>query len=178
MIFAYADPPYLSRDTAVAKCSDHYAEHPDSAKWNAPEAHHDLIGELLETYPNGWALWASSSTLKSLLSVCPAEVRVLAWVKPWCAWRGQINPAYAWEPVIMMGGRKRAREKPKVLDFLVANAPLKTGTAGAKPEAFAFWMFRALGMRPGDEFIDIFPGSGAMQKAYERYCKQLSLFSS
>ena len=40
------------------------------------------------------------------------------------------------------------------------------GWKGAKPMEFCWWIFDLLGMEPGDEFHDVFPGSGAVGKAY------------
>lgn len=38
-----------------------------------------------------------------------------------------------------------------------------------KPPEFSVWMFRLLGARRGDELVDLFPGSGAVTRAWERY---------
>jgi hypothetical protein len=40
---------------------------------------------------------------------------------------------------------------------------------GMKPPAFAEWMFRLLGALPGDTLDDLFPGSGAITEAWERF---------
>lgn len=40
---------------------------------------------------------------------------------------------------------------------------------GAKPAGFARWMFDLLGVRPGDSFDDLFPGSGAIARAWDVY---------
>ena len=40
---------------------------------------------------------------------------------------------------------------------------------GMKPPEFAVWMFAQLGALPGDELADIFPGSGAISRAWELY---------
>lgn len=37
---------------------------------------------------------------------------------------------------------------------------------GRKPLAFSVWLFALLGMRPGDELVDLFPGSGAVSAAW------------
>jgi predicted methyltransferase len=50
---------------------------------------------------------------------------------------------------------------------------LQRGLAGVKPEPFAFWIFALLGVMPGDELIDLFPGSGAITAAFARYQSQL-----
>lgn len=40
---------------------------------------------------------------------------------------------------------------------------------GAKPAAFARWIFQLLGAAPGDTFDDLFPGSGAIGRAWHAY---------
>ena len=45
----------------------------------------------------------------------------------------------------------------------------KSGRTGAKPEGFCRWMFAVLGMQPGDELVDLFPGTGAVTQAYEAW---------
>ena len=37
---------------------------------------------------------------------------------------------------------------------------------GRKPIAFASFLFRALGMLPGDELVDLFPGTGIITRAW------------
>jgi len=44
---------------------------------------------------------------------------------------------------------------------------------GMKPAAFCEWMFRLLGAAAGDELIDLFPGSGAVGRAWLIYTSQL-----
>lgn len=43
------------------------------------------------------------------------------------------------------------------------------GFPGAKPARFCFWVFDWLNIEPGDEFVDMFPGSGAVQEAYDAW---------
>lgn len=38
-----------------------------------------------------------------------------------------------------------------------------------KPPQFSAWMFAQLGALPGDELVDLFPGSGAVTDAWQRY---------
>ena len=40
---------------------------------------------------------------------------------------------------------------------------------GMKPPQFAVWMFCQLGVRPGDELVDLCPGAGAIGEAWRRY---------
>ena len=159
MRFAYADPPY------IGQARKHYAADPQCAEVD----HRELIERLSVEYPDGWALSASSPSLQQILSYCPSDVRVMAWVKPFASFKPNVNPAYAWEPVIVRGGRKRGRGVPTVRDWVSANITLRRGLSGAKPETFSFWLFEVLGMTAGDEFHDLFPGSGAVSQAWERW---------
>lgn len=40
---------------------------------------------------------------------------------------------------------------------------------GAKPAVFARWVFDLLGALPGDDFVDVFPGSGGIALAWSMY---------
>jgi hypothetical protein len=115
----------------------------------------------------------SSPTLKTVLNLCPDDVRVSAWTKTFAAFKPGVNPAYAWEPVIWRGGRKRGRDENTVRDWVSCPITLKRGVSGAKPDQFCFWIFDLLGMRHGDEFVDMFPGSGAVGRAWEKWCMSL-----
>ncbi|WP_303678230.1 hypothetical protein [Dehalococcoides mccartyi] len=44
---------------------------------------------------------------------------------------------------------------------------IKRGLAGAKPKLFCNWLFDILGLMPDDEFNDLFPGTGAVTRAWE-----------
>lgn len=166
MRIAYADPPY------VGQAKRHYQAHADYAGEVDQEA---LIRRLVRDYPDGWALSCSSPSLRSLLPLCPAGVRVLAWVKPFASFKPGVNPAYAWEPVLVCGGRRRTRQQATIRDWLAASCTLRRGLAGVKPEAFCFWLFAVMGMQSGDTLDDIFPGTGAVGAAWQRYQAQLPL---
>jgi hypothetical protein len=143
--------------------------------YGTPEVNHEfLVRDLCEQYPESWALSTASTTLQQVLAVCPPTVRVAAWVKPFASFKPGVNPAYAWEPVIFYGGRKRAREEFTVRDWCAANITLRRGFTGAKLEEFCLWLFDLMGLQPGDEFIDLFPGSGAVSRAWESYSNQLT----
>ena len=161
MKFAYADPPY------IGMARKHYG--PDAREVN----HALLIAHLCDEFPDGWALSLSAPTLREILHLCPDDVRVGAWVKPFASFKPGVNPAYAWEPVVFRGGRKRDRTENTVRDFVSANITMKKGVPGAKPDAFCQWIFDLLGMRTTDEFVDLFPGSGSVAEAWER--RQMSL---
>jgi hypothetical protein len=137
--------------------------------------HAALIAGLAAEFPDGWALSASSPSLHGLLPLCPPGVRVMAWVKTWAVFRPGVNPAYAWEPVIVSGGRRPGRDEPTVRDWVAAAATTRRGLAGAKPEAFCRWLFAVLGAQPGDELVDLFPGTGAVTTAWTAHTAQLPL---
>ncbi|MGN6763439.1 MAG: hypothetical protein ACTHJI_19205, partial [Leifsonia sp.] len=62
MRFAYADPPYYGY------AARHYGvEHPQAHVWDDLDTHRDLIGRLVEEYPDGWALSMTSGNLHDLL---------------------------------------------------------------------------------------------------------------
>jgi hypothetical protein len=102
---------------------------------------------------------------------------VAAWVKPFAVFKPNVNPAYTWEPVIFRGGRKRDRTVATVKDHVSASITLQRGLVGAKPETFSFWLFGLLGMEAGDELADLFPGTGGVTAAWQRWQKQLPVVS-
>jgi hypothetical protein len=151
MRFAYADPPYIG-------CSRFYIEKEEVD-------HAVLIARLLSEFPDGWALSCSSPSLKFLLALCPSDVRVMAWVKPFAVFKPNVNPGYCWEPVIVRGGRKRTRQQPTARDWVSANITLKKGLVGAKPPEFCEWILQVLNFQDGDELDDLYPGTFAMALA-------------
>lgn len=162
MRFAYADPPYLG-------CGGYY-DHPESKSWDDPETHRRLVGRLCDEFPDGWAMSLSAPSLRVVLPMCPADCRVGAWVKPFASFKPNVNPGYCWEPVVWRGGRKKTREDRTVPDFCAVNITMRRGFVGAKPEAFCHWVFALLGAGPGDDFHDLFPGSGAVSRAWADWC--------
>lgn len=163
MDLAYADPPY------VGQALKHYGDDDRAAEVNLPL----LISHLADH--DGWALSCSSPSLRTVLPLCPDDVRVMAWVKPFAIFKPNVNPAYAWEPVIVSPARTLGRDRETVRDWVAANVTLRKGTHGAKPPAFARWLFDVLGADPTDEFTDVFPGSGAVAHEWERFRSQLTL---
>ena len=161
MIFAYADPPYVG-------CAGLYPERTEVD-------HPGLIRTLVDSYPDGWALSGSAPSLKYLLSLCPDDVRVMPWVKPFAVYKPNVGVAYAWEPVIVRGGRRRTREQMTVRDWVAANITLQRGMVGAKPDDFCFWLFAVLNVQAGDELHDLFPGSGAVTRALRGWLRQTTL---
>lgn len=154
MNFAYADPPYVGCAKGL------YGD----STYDNPHAHRELIERLCREFTDGWALSCHTPSLKTLLSFCPDDVRISAWVKPFCAFKANVNPAYAWEPVIWRGGRKkRSRKEDTVRDYHSEPITLRRGLPGAKPPGFSLWIVQLLGAKIGeDTIVDLFPGTGAM----------------
>lgn len=162
MRFAYADPPYLG--LAVKFYGD---KHPEAAIYDTLEGHQALIGRLSDEFPDGWAMSLHSPGLHSILPLCPSDVRVMSWVKPFASFKPGVGVAYAWEPVIVRGGRPRTRQQATVRDWCAVNITLLRGFPGAKPQGFCQWLFEVLNLQPGDELVDLFPGSGAVGRAVQ-----------
>lgn len=162
MKFAYADPPY------IGQAKKHYSHDENCAEVN----HKVLIGHLYDEYPDGWALSCSSPSLHKILPMCRDDVRVMAWVKPFASFKPNVNPAYAWEPVIVHGGRKHDRYDKTVRDWCSVNITLKKGLTGAKPAEFCQWLFSVLNAQPGDTLDDLFPGTGIVSQCYTDYMAQ------
>lgn len=156
MKFAYADPPYIG-------CGHLYPE-------NAEVNHAHLLDRLISEYPDGWALSCSSPSLEKLIGILSrggfhlneGAYRIMPWVKPFAVFKPNVGIAYAWEPVIVMGGRKRTRKQPTIRDWHSANITLKKNMVGAKPESFCEWICDVLNVHPGDELDDLYPGTGIM----------------
>jgi len=148
MRFAYADPPY------IGQAKKHYSHDPQCA-----EVDHAALIERLGGY-DGWALSLSTPSLPQILALCPPDVRVGAWVKPFASFKPNVNPGYCWEPVIFCGGRKRGRDLPTLRDFVSCNITLRKGLAGAKPRPVIEWICDWLNVQPGDTVDDLFPGTG------------------
>lgn len=171
---AYADPPYLGC------CGLYGHNHPDGRCWDDLETHRLLIDHLVSDFPDGWALSLTSSSLARILPLCPAGVRVGAWVKPFHAYKKGVRPAYGWEPVIFRGGRNKNHAPPMKggeattpKDWVAESITLRKGLTGAKPERFSHWVFSLLGLRPGDGFADLFPGTAAVDDAWLTWDSQI-----
>ena len=177
--FAYADPPYPGRSRR------YYGNHPDYA---GEVDHAELVASLVANY-DGWALSTSADALVDVLALCPPGVRVAAWhrgERP--TKRRPARPLNAWEPVIYLGERvsvdlgdasgrpgddASSAGSPRRVDSLVYAARARTTdpgrVVGAKPATFCRWIFDLLGALPGDEFVDVFPGSGGVARAWQAF---------
>lgn len=174
MTFAYADPPYFGQGVKL------YGDHPEAADWDSPARHQQLVDQLVDEYPDGWAMSLSTPSLKVILPMCPDDVRIGSWVKTFCAFKKGVRPCYAWEPLIFRGGRnpghghkhpppEKGGKQTTPKDFMVDDVlawpiTLKKGLTGAKSEKFCRWVLDLLNVRPGDTVVDLFPGTGIMGK--------------
>jgi hypothetical protein len=192
--FAYADPPY------PGQALRHYGKDGDPFGGQVAEVDHaDLIEGLERDFPDGWALSTSVPALDYVLSLCPKSepskkrtwngrggvklgtgVRVGVWLRSAGSPFPPSRVMWTWEPVIFRIVHWRNRHRHDfVRDSLVASQPhgfLGNTITGQKPEAFAYWIFDALGMTPDDELVDVFPGSGAISQAWDRWRNQTTIF--
>jgi len=160
---AYADPPYPGKAWLYKGHSD-YAGEVDHAALIASLAGYD-----------GWALSTSAAALPAVLRLCPPGVRVAAWhrgARPAASWQ----PLPAWEPVIYVPGRPadpaRGRRADSLVHGVSAMTTLPGRVTGTKPPAVCAWIFDLLGTAPGDTLDDLFPGSGAVSRAWAAYTSQ------
>ncbi len=157
MRFCYADPPYPGLAKRYYQHEDTYAGEVD---------HAELIASLEASGYDGWALSTSARALHAVLPLCPPppDARVCPWVKPIGAAPLTYGPHNTWEPLIVVRGRKL---RPGFRDWLSA-APARGGGSlpGRKPIAFCSFLFQQLGMLPGDELVDLFPGTGVVSRAW------------
>ncbi len=160
MIFAYADPPYPGQEHL----------------YDGPGVNHELLIAHLHNDFDGWALSTSSNALQEILPMCPEGVRVASWSKPWASIKPGQRVAYTWEPIIFDTPRLSTNRAESTRDSISAGVNRTHHFIGAKPQELVFWIFRLLGILPGDEFVDLFHGSGAVQQAADIYKRQTSLF--
>ncbi len=168
MKIGYADPPYIG-------CAELYRDHPDYAG----EVDHAALIERLESEYDGWVLHAAA-TPQSMAVLAPlvakTNARWMSWVKGFAAFKRNVSVAYAWEPVIIKPARKPVVSKRIVMrDWIECSITLKKGLTGAKPEKVCHWAFEMVGAHPGDTLDDMFPGTGAVSKAWREWCLRFAL---
>lgn len=165
---AYADPPYLGCGKS------HYGHlHTAAADYDDPETHRRLIERLCDEF-DCWAMSLHEPSLRTLLPMCPPDVRVASWVKPFAAFRPNVTRAWTWEPVFFRfhEARKISSSAPTWRDHVSAPIAMRKGFPGAKPDAFSFWIFEGLNLQPTDHFCDVFPGSGAVTEAWHKWSQR------
>ncbi len=102
MRVGYADPPYPGQSAI------HYGDHPDYDG----EVDHRALLERLTTEFDGWVLHTSAPApalglvLGHVHELQIPDVRTMAWVKPFAAFKRNVSVAYAWEPVLVRAVRK------------------------------------------------------------------------
>lgn len=166
---AYADPPYIG-------CAHLYAEQPDYAG----EVDHAALIDRLEADYDGWVLHAAATarsfaTLAPLVAAVPGA-RWMSWTKGFAAFKRNVPVAYAWEPVIVKPARKPVVSKRLTMrDWIECSITLRRGLTGAKPEAVCHWAFEMVAARPDDDLHDLFPGTGAVTRAWETWRGKFTL---
>ncbi len=174
MKIAYADPPYPG-------WAKHYKDHPDYA---GEVDHAVLIYKLVSEY-DGYCLHTSSPALYGILERFAIEVgpedrpRIMSWVKPFAAFKANVPVAYAWEPVLVKAARKPVVKQGMVYrDWISEGITLKRGLTGAKPERVCHWLFEVMGCETEDDLCDLFPGTGAVTDAWDKWRSQRTLFDA
>lgn len=183
MRLAIADPPYLGRAAlwyggkgrskqgtqgrAAGRGNLAPEYHPDAHQWDNPSKHVVLMHTLEAEY-DGWAMAASSKTLHLIAGGIPSRARIAVW---------QVTNAMpdgsrirsTWEPVIVRipEGRRAYGTGLVVPDVLTAPHPM-SGFVGSKPSTWTNWILDMLGHQPTDEVVDLFPGSGSVERAAQR----------
>lgn len=166
MRVAIADPPY------IGQAAKHYRDHPDYA---GEVDHAELLWRLDREY-DSWALCMSAPSVQQILAFAPPlgpSLRLGVWTKTFAAFKKNVNPAYCFEPVLFRLHRPRTKEQPTIRDWLACPITLKKGISGAKPKQFSFWLFDFLNLEPADDLDDLYPGSGAIGRAWEEWRSSL-----
>jgi len=154
----YADPPYPG-------CAHLYKDHPDYAG----EVDHEALALRLRNDFDGYVYHTNSVSLAKVLPLFP-DARLMAWVKPFAAFKRNVPVAYAWEPVLVRPVRKPVvRQRIVMRDWIAENITMKKGLTGVKPEKVCHWAFEMLGAEPEDSLSDLFPGTGAVMRAWESW---------
>lgn len=155
----YCDPPYPGLAWM-------YQDQPDYAG----EVDHAKLVASLEYSYDGFALSTSAKALGQVLPLLTRPYRVCAWVKPIGVSSRSWGLHNAWEPLIVVPAREL---RPGKRDWLSAQPARRGGSdlIGRKPEAFCTWMFELLGLLPGDQLDDLYPGSGIVGRAWAELCR-------
>jgi hypothetical protein len=164
MKIGYADPPYIG-------CAHLYPEN--------REVNHAALMSRLEAEYDGWVLHAAA-TAESMAVIAPLVrfygARWCAWVKGFAAFKKNVSVAYAWEPVIIKAARKPVVSGRMVMrDWIQESITLERGLTGAKPERVCHWAFELVGAERGDELVDLYPGTGAVTRAWDTWRTQPEL---
>jgi hypothetical protein len=160
----YADPPYINQ------AERHYSEHAD---YGGEVDHVDLLRRLNDS--DGFVLHLSAPSTTQIARIMSEhhlclDARWMSWVKPFAAFKRNVSVAYAWEPVLVRPVRKPVvRGRLVMRDWCSESITMRRGLSGAKPEQVCRWLFEVAGLEPDDGFVDLFPGTGAVTAAWERW---------
>jgi hypothetical protein len=166
-------PPYPG-------CAHLYSDHPDYAG----EVDHRALVERLERDFDGWVLHTHVLGLRMMERehILPEDgIRICQWIKPFAAFKRNVSVAYAYEPVVIKAARKPVVSGRVVMrDWIEAGwikepITLRRGLTGAKPEAVCHWAFELVGAELGDALTDLFPGTGAVTRAWQTWRTQTEI---
>ncbi len=166
MRLGFSDPPYPGLSKR------YYGNHP---MYGGEVDHAELIARMVSEFPDGWALCTSKAALRAVWLQCPEDTRLSVWNK---GSRSSVSyrERSAFEAVLLWRGRRRRMEPTEVLDDVLDWGGRQHSHPGAlvgmKPAPFCEWVFRQLGAMRGDSLVDIFPGSGAVSRAWRIYSGQ------
>lgn len=163
MRFAYADPPYRGRARRYYRDHADYrgeVDHEHLLRWlAAPGRYH------------GWGLSVAADSLQDVLVMADSldlRLRVCPWVRGARGGRTR-RPRSSVEYLLLSGGREEVRDDWCEDSLVFGARPTRSDpqrVIGAKPPRFGTWLFALLGARAGDELADLFPGSGAVGRAW------------
>jgi hypothetical protein len=164
--FAVADPPYPGMSYKI------YGDHPDFA---GEVDHPALIERLCDEYDDGWVLFSNGQDAAALAGLMPPQTRLLAWIKPDSEIFPGVSVTKSWEPIYVWRGRRRPIGAVVLRDYIVCTAGEgrpKDAIKGYKPERVCKFVFDHLGASALDSLVDLFPGSGAVGRAWELHQAQ------
>lgn len=166
MRLAYADPPYVN-------CAHLYKDQPEYDG----EIDYPALIKKIETEYDGYVLHASSPSIPYLTTLlAPETYRIMAWIKPFAAFKKNVSVAYAWEPVFVRPVRKPVVSGRVIMrDWFPHSITMKKGLTGVKPSAVVEWALEMAGMEHNDDLDDLYPGTGAVTAAWEAWKIRLLL---
>lgn len=159
----YADPPYPGK-------AHMYREHP---AYGGEVDHRSLVSRLQAW--DGWALSTSAEAIPLVVALLaelsPPGWRVASWHR---GARGgaSAGPCSSWEPVFYRCARPIPCLDHPPDSFEYAPRARLTDprrVIGAKPAAFWPWVFGLMGAAPGDNFVDLYPGSEGGDRAWRAW---------